>query len=153
MLLPPAFPSDFSSLLPLALKRAPEANYHLSLLPQVATWLLAFRAASRPERLLETARAMRPMFSRALAEHETLLAEAGAERYLRKNGWLKLYRSERAFAATARERELATKYGLPHGVLDAEGALALEPALAPLFARAVHWSGAASISNPLAVTT
>src|SRR5205807_8277654 len=37
MLLPPAFPSDFSSLLRIALKRAPEANYHLSFLPHVAS--------------------------------------------------------------------------------------------------------------------
>src|SRR5436189_5242486 len=99
MLLPPAFPSDLSSLLRIALKRAPEANYHLTFLPHVAPWLLAFRAASQPARLIETAHAMRPLFARAVAEHETLLAEAGATRYLRNEGWLKLYRSERAFAA------------------------------------------------------
>src|SRR5262249_12503631 len=50
---PPAFPSDPIALLRIALKRAPEANYHLSFLPQVAPWLMQFRAASRPERLVE----------------------------------------------------------------------------------------------------
>src|SRR5215470_17230143 len=54
------FPSDPITLLRIALKRAPEANYHLTFLPQVAPWLLQFRAASRPERLVETARLMRP---------------------------------------------------------------------------------------------
>jgi len=152
-LLPHPFPSGFGALLRVALKQATEANYHVSFLPQVAPWLLAYRANSAFERRLEFAELMRPLFSHALAEHETLLTEAGAGRYLRKNGWLKLYRSEKAFAATARERELATKYDLPHTVLDTEGALGLEPALAPIFARAVHWSGAASITNPLAVTT
>src|SRR5207247_1903774 len=53
---PPAFPASFSALLRVALKRAPEANYHLMFLPKVAPWLVAFRAASRPERLAETAR-------------------------------------------------------------------------------------------------
>ncbi|TMJ85482.1 MAG: FAD-dependent oxidoreductase, partial [Alphaproteobacteria bacterium] len=81
---PPAFPSDPIALLRIALKRAPEANYHLNFLPQLAPWLIAFRAASRPERLIETAHLMRPLFARALAEHEVLLAEAGATRYLRK---------------------------------------------------------------------
>src|SRR5207244_2129210 len=95
---PAAFPSRFFALLRIALKRAPEANYHLGFLPQAAPWLLAFRAASRPERLIETARVMRPLFARAVAEHEALLLEAGATRYLRKNGWLKVYRSDRAFA-------------------------------------------------------
>ena len=42
-LFPPAFPSSFSALLRVALKRAPEANYHLSFLPQVAPWLLRCR--------------------------------------------------------------------------------------------------------------
>src|SRR5215470_17142071 len=128
---PPAFPSDPIALLRIALKRAPEANYHLSFLPQVAPWLLQFRAASRPERLVETARLMRPLFARALAEHEALLAEAGAERYLRKTGWLKLYRSDRAFDALKRE---------------------FEPSLAPVFRHAVFWPRAASVTNPLAVT-
>src|ERR1700688_1509108 len=58
---PPAFPANLSRLLRIALKRAPEANYHLSHLPRAAPWLLAFFAASRPSRLIETARIMRPL--------------------------------------------------------------------------------------------
>src|ERR1039458_805750 len=47
---PPAFPSDPGALARIALKRAGEANYHLSFLPQITPWLLAFRAASRIRR-------------------------------------------------------------------------------------------------------
>src|SRR5512132_2333333 len=93
---PPAFPSDLSALLRVAFKRASEANYHLSFLPRVLPWLLAFRVASQPERLAETARLIRPLFSRAVAEHEALMAEAGATHYLRKTGWLKVYRGDRS---------------------------------------------------------
>ena len=79
-LFPPAFPSRLLALLRIALKRAPEANYHLRFLPRVAPWLLKFRAATRPARLIETARADASHCLRsALAEHEALLAEAGAE--------------------------------------------------------------------------
>ena len=120
----------------VALKRATEANYHLSFLPQIAPWLLAYRANSTIERRIRFANLMRPLFADALAEHEALMPEAGATRYLRKEGWLKLYRSEAAFAATARERELAAEFGLPHEALDRDGALALEPALAPVFVNA-----------------
>jgi len=149
---PPAFPSDPIALLRIALKRAPEANYHVSYLPQLAPWLIAFRAASRPERLIETARLMRPLFARALLEHELLLEEAGATRYLRKEGWLKLYRSERAFEALKIERALAQEVGIPQQPLDVDGACELEPSLAPVFRRAMYWPRAASITNPLAVT-
>ena len=80
-LFPPAFP-DWHALLRVALKRTPQVNYHLGSLPRLAPWLAAFAAASRPSRLLETARVMRPLFARAVPEHEVLAAEAGAERYL-----------------------------------------------------------------------
>jgi len=149
---PPAFPSDPIALLRIALKRAPEANYHLTFLPQVAPWLLEFRAASRPQQLLETARLMRPLFARAVAEHETLLAEAGAARLLRKQGWLKIYRGEPAFAALKGELALAQEFGIPYRALETDAARELEPSLAPVFRHAVHWQGVASVTNPLAVT-
>jgi D-amino-acid dehydrogenase len=149
---PPAFPSSFAALLRVALKKAPEANYHLSFLPSAVPWLLAFRAASRPEKLVETARAMRPLFERAVADHEALLTEAGATSYLRKDGWLKVYRSDAAFAALKHELSFAQAFGIPFQHLDRDGALALEPALSAVVRHAVHWQGVASITNPLAVT-
>jgi D-amino-acid dehydrogenase len=149
---PPVFPANARTLLRIALKRAPEANYHLSYLPRAGSWLWAFRAASRRERLIETARAMRPLFASAVVEHETLLSEAGAARLLRRNGWLKLYRSVRAFAALSGERALAQELGVGFRVLDPDGARELEPSLAPVFHRAVLWEGVASVINPLAVT-
>ncbi len=149
---PPAFPSDLGALARIALKRASEANYHLSFLPQIAPWLLAFRAASRPQRLIENARLIRPLFARAVAEHETLLAEAGGSQFLRKTGWLKVYRSARTFAALKPEFDLAAQFGLPLQALDTVAARALEPSLNPVFAHAAFWPQAASVSNPLGVT-
>ena len=151
-ILPQAFPSDWRALLRIALKRAPEANYHLTFLPKIAPWLAAFRAASQPARLLETASVMRPLFARAVAEHESLADEAGASRYFSRNGWLKLYRGDRSFAAQARELELAARLGIANVPLDGEAARALEPSLAPVFRHAVHWTGSVSVSNPLALT-
>src|SRR5450631_3774493 len=151
-MLPPAFPSSFGALLDIAFKRSSVANYHLSFLPQVAPWLLAFRAASQPQRLVDNARLIRPLFARAVAEHEALMAESGAAHYLRKTGWLKVYRSERAFAALKPEFELAAELGLSLQALDTAGAQALEPSLNPVFAHAVYWPQAASVSNLLGVT-
>jgi len=149
---PPAFPSDFATLVRIALKRSTVANYHISFLPQVAPWLMAFRAASQPERLVETAHLMRPLFSRAVPEHEALAAASGANAHLRKTGWLKLYRSEASFAGLKPEFDLAASFGIVTKPLDVEDVLALEPSLAPVFRRAVLWPGAASVDNPLALT-
>jgi D-amino-acid dehydrogenase len=151
-MLPPVFPSSFGTLLDIAFKRSSVANYHLSFLPQVAPWLLAFRAASRPDRIIETARLNRPLFAAAMAEHELLMAEANATRYLRKTGWLKLYRDKRSFAALQPEFELAREFGLPLHKLDTGGVQELEPSLNPVFEHGVFWPQASSLSNPLAVT-
>ena len=106
-----------------------------------------------PERLAETARLIRPLFSRAVAEHEALMAEAGATHYLRKTGWLKVYRGERSFAAlSARIRSRCeirfAAAGARHGRLRRR----LSRRFNPVFAHAVFWPEAASVSNPLGVT-
>ena len=80
------------------------------------------------------------------------MAEAGAAHFLRKTGWLKVYRSETSFKALRREFELAAQFGLPLQMLDTAGAQALEPSLKPVFTHAVFWPQAASVSNPLGVT-
>jgi len=95
---------------------------------------------------------MRPLMARAVSEHEALAAEAGAGRYLRHTGWLKLYRTDRAFAGQSRELDLAAQLGIANVPLDRDAARALEPSLKPVFRHAVHWTGAVSVSNPLAVT-
>ncbi len=149
---PPAFPSDLGALMRIAFKRAGEANYHLSFLPRIAPWLLAFRAASQPQRLIETAHLIRPLFGSAVSEHEALMQEAGATHFLRKTGWLKVYRKQASFTALKREFELAGELGLPLQALDSKGAQSLEPSLAPVFEHAVFWPEAASVSNPYALT-
>src|SRR5258707_10760025 len=146
-----AFPKGFGALLRIALKQAPEANYHLSALPGLVPWLLAYRANTRGEPAMQFASAMRPLYARAVAEHEALMAEANATRYLRKDGWLKLYRSDESFKATERERGYAAEIGLVQRPMSPEEARVLEPSLAPSFRHAVHWPEAASVSNPGAV--
>jgi D-amino-acid dehydrogenase len=149
---PTSFPRSAARLIRIALKRASEANYHWRSLPRLMPWLMAFRAASRPQQLVETARVMRPLMGQAVAEHEVLLAESGATRYLRKEGFLTLYRSERALSDLWAELALAVELGVPIKFHDPAGVRALEPDLAPVFQAAVHWRAAASVTNPFAVT-
>lgn len=151
-LFPPSFPSDWMEIARIALKRSPVANYHLSYLPRIAPWLWAFRAASQPARLIETAQLMRPLLGSAFGEHQTLANEASAQALFNHGGWLKLYRSERSYAALAPEFALAARYGITNVALDPDGVRALEPALGGPFRHAVHWTGAVSVSDPLALT-
>ena len=149
---PYPFPLKLSALLKIAFKQAPEANYHLSHLPKLAPWLFAYLRHSRGDGMFEFAAKMRPLFAGAVAGHQELMREAGAERYLRTNGWLKVYRTAGAFNDAQPDLDAIAKAGLSFEPLDMNGSLALEPGLSPVFERGVYWPQAASISNPLAVT-
>src|SRR5438045_4878031 len=96
---PTAFPRSLKTLIQVALKRAPEANYHWRDLLKVAPWLASYYRFSTLENLKDSAVKLRPLMSRSVAEHETLLQESDATKYLRKTGWLTLYRSHAAFQA------------------------------------------------------
>ncbi len=80
------------------------------------------------------------------------MEESGGTRYLRKTGWLKVYRREKTFDGLARERDMAKEFGMRLDVLDTAQARALEPSLNPVFTRGVFWPQAASISSPIGLT-
>lgn len=151
-LFPYPFPRSVRALSRVVLKLATEANYHGGFLPRIARWLWNVRQATNPEGLESTARIMRPMFERALAEHEVLVEVAGAQRYLHHTGWLRVYRSDDALNKLASELALADEYGIPYQKLSVEESLALEPSLAPVFKHGVLWPKAASYTNPLGVS-
>lgn len=149
---PYPFPTNPVTLIKIALKQATEANYHLAHLPKLLPWLIAYWNAGRPQHMFEFAHAMRPLFGAAVAEHEALLKESGAERYLRKNGWLRVYRSDAGFERAKADLDAVRKGGITVDELDQAGALAFEPHLGPVFRHATFWPSAASVTNPLAVT-
>src|SRR5438105_4545206 len=96
---PTAFPRSLKKLVQVALKRAPEANYHLADLPMVAPWLISYFNFSTEEKLKDSALKLRPLMTHSVSEHKLLLAESGAMKYLRETGWMTLYRSDAAFEA------------------------------------------------------
>jgi D-amino-acid dehydrogenase len=140
------------SLLRIALKQATEADYHFSYLPRLAPWLIKYAAASRPAAMLDFAHRMRPLFSRSGIEHETLMKEAGAEKHLQKNGWLKIYRTSAALEKSKADLDVIAKESIAFDILDRDGALKLEPDLAPVFRHGVFWPTASSVNNPVEVT-
>src|SRR5262249_27862715 len=70
-----------------------------------------------------------------------LIAEAGAERLIRRHGFYQIYRSPAALDAANREVERLTgAYGVGVETLDAGQLQRREPALRPGLAGAVHWT-------------
>ncbi len=144
-------PETFADLFSYALNLKPEARYDWRFLPRLIPFLAAMR------RLGGTGhdaypKAMVPLGAAALGEHEALMRAAGAGDYLRKEGWLRVFRSRKGFEATAPMREAAAHYGIESQVLTPEALSEIEPHIAPVFHRAVMWPGTATVSDPGAVT-
>lgn len=99
--------------------------------PELLPWLLHFRAACTRERAAQGARGLRSLNGPSLESYTELLASAGAPDLLRHDGMLHVYRTERAFAATALARQLRTDYAGEVELVDHARIHDLEPALAP----------------------
>lgn len=150
-LIPYLFPRDPKKLVRYALNLLPEAHYHASALPAVGPWLMRYWRESAPARVRYNILARRPLIENCLSEHEALIAAAGAQNLLRRDGWIKLYRSAASFSVGAAEAERLRGFGLAIDVLDARALAAREPALAPV-AGGVHFRDTAAILDPGALS-
>jgi D-amino-acid dehydrogenase len=148
---PYLFPRDPARLVKYALNLLPEARYHFSALPAVGPWLLRYWRESAPERVARSVAGRRPLIERSLIEHEALMQQAGAGELLRKTGWIKLFRSEKALAAGVADAEKLRAYDLNIDILDRAGVAAREPHLASV-AGGVHYLDTASVSDPGALS-
>lgn len=148
---PVGFPRDLRSLVRYGLNRAPEANYHPLHLPRIASWLWALRRNSSEAGIEAYAAANFPLCKAAVAEHRRIAAMAGAERYFRQDGWIRLYRTARGFQGAATLHRLADRYGADYRILDRDALAELEPHLAPVAYKAVLWPQSDTVSWPAGV--
>jgi D-amino-acid dehydrogenase len=146
---PYGFPHDFGALLRYGFNRTIDAHYHPSALPKLAPFLWRYWHYSRPARHAEVARRYAKLIEHCVTEHEALIAEAGAGEFIRRGGWMKVFRS-------ARERDLRfaeaerwqREFGIRHRQLDARALQEQEPYLAPVLAGALHWTDPISVQDP-----
>jgi D-amino-acid dehydrogenase len=151
-MMPIAFPRNVRDLARNALGLVPHSNFHWSALPAVAPFLLRYWAASRPDRLDASARALRPLLAAAPAEHASFIGEAGVPQFMRKGGLLKLFRNEHSFGETETDRAFADEFGVPYEILSRDEALAREPHLRPVFDKALFWPETGTCPDPGALT-
>jgi D-amino-acid dehydrogenase len=149
---PYGFPQDLTTLLRYASNRGTGAYYHPSALPELVPFLWQYWKNSRPGRHAEIARRYAPLIERCVAEHEALASAAGAAGLIRKDGWIKLFRTARERDARFAEAEQwRREFGINFRALDAAELQRMEPHLAPVLSGALHWTDPASVSDPHAL--
>jgi D-amino-acid dehydrogenase len=119
----------------------PDSPFYLKPRPTAVPWLARFLLAAR--RAEAGANAIRTLSVASLALHAELAAEI--ETGFERRGVLNVYTSEESLNGGRREAE---RSGLRFDVLDRDGALALEPALAPRTLGGVYYPDEAHV-DPL----
>src|SRR5690606_17455426 len=149
---PHAFPQDLATLLRYGLNRSIDASYHLSALPHIASFLWQYWKSSRKDRHAEITRHYARLIEHSVAEHDALAAEAGALELLRRDGFIRLYRTaEKLDAARADAARWRREFGVAYRALDREAMKQAEPDLAPVLAGGIHWTQPATVADPQAL--
>jgi len=117
-------------------------------LPAIAPWLLRLLLASRRSRVEHIADALVALNAGVEAAWRSLAEQAGIGDLLRPVGWLKVYETDKGFAATAAERDLMARRGVPFEILNADELRQLEPGLAPIFKHGFFMPGCLFVANP-----
>jgi len=120
-------------------------------LPRALPWLLRFVAAGRPSSVERSADALialtRPVFDNLLP----LAKEAGVDSLIYRTGQLHVYSTNAAFEGDRLALDLRRRRGAAFEVLDAQEIRQFEPALAPIFQKAVLFPGHGHCANPFAL--
>ena len=105
-----------------------------SYFPRAAPWLLRFALAGREGRVALIADALRALHAPTFDSYAPLLANAQAGHLIRRSGCLVVYRSRKAFEASAREWTMRRERGVRVEAVNGEALRQMEPALSPALA-------------------
>jgi D-amino-acid dehydrogenase len=146
---PYGFPHDFGALLRYGLNRTIDAHYHPSALPELTPFLWKYWRHSRRAQHARIARLYSCLIEHCVKEHDALAAQAGAGWLLKRDGWMRVFRTERErdlrFAEAERWR---AEFGIRFLALSQKEIQDEEPHLAPVLAGALHWTDPVSVSDP-----
>ncbi len=117
-------------------------------LPFMLPWMLRFLLNARPRKVAENRGHLAALLRHAAAAYRPLLALDGVERLIRRNGWITVYETERAFQAAAGERNLLPRYGIPHATLDRARLRERLPELTPAVRHGVYYPEAFNTIDP-----
>lgn len=145
---PEASPALWRHLPELLGNRGTDVHLHYRQLPRMLPFLRHFLRNATPAAHARNTTALGVLLSRAVDTHLALAAEAGAGDLITRRGWLKLYRSRRAWQASMAQEAVLREHGVDFTRLEPAALAELEPGLAPIFAGARWITSAAPVSNP-----
>ncbi|MCX5496622.1 FAD-binding oxidoreductase [Kaistia dalseonensis] len=145
---PVASPDVRKRLIRYALGRDIAVRARLRSLPALMPWVEKFLLAANDTAWRRSAALFDALVSKSFESHIALADLVGARHLIRRNGWMRLYRSEAAFSGSAIERSVLAQYGIAAEPLTAADIDALEPCLARRFTHGLFFSDSGSVESP-----
>lgn len=100
-------------------------------LPQITPWLVRFWRAGWPDRVAASLKAQSALMRVSRKEAELLIASAGLDRMIRRDGALELYESEDELRNTARDDAAKAAEGIEFSHVRGSELAELQPGLSP----------------------
>ncbi|WP_322049935.1 NAD(P)/FAD-dependent oxidoreductase [Paraburkholderia bannensis] len=116
--------------------------------PTLAPWLARFLLSATQQRYEASAQALAALLSRAFDGYREMLDDAAMHAFVRERECLYLYSSAASFEAARASLALRESLGVRFQTLEGDAIRALEPALAPIFARGTLFDGSWYLSDP-----
>ncbi|MEM9026732.1 MAG: FAD-dependent oxidoreductase [Pseudomonadota bacterium] len=152
-IVPYMMPRDWRTLLTMARNKSTQAHLHYRAVLRLAPWLWRYWRNSGQRGLTAGAEAHAPLVLRAVAEHESLMAEAGCADMLRRTGYVRLHRdTEDLDADEAEQSRLHDTYGIDFEVKNPDQLEQIEPHLREEFVGGIVLPQVGSIGDPEALT-
>ena len=146
---PYAFPREPGFLLNAALGRGAEVHWHARGLWQMAGSLWRYFQNSRPASHARATEAYSRLIAHATHEHDLLIAAAGAQDLVAREGFRFVFRTSQAFdEAAQRASTLHDRFGVRYQAENTAQLAQAEPALQRSMAGAVHWQDPWAVNNP-----
>jgi D-amino-acid dehydrogenase len=146
---PYAFPREPGFLLNAALGRGADVHWHAQGLWQMGKALLRYLHHSHPVRHAQATQAYSRLIAHATQTHEPLIAAAGAQDLVSRQGFRFVFRTAEVFdAAAQRAEDLHTRFGVRYQAENTAQLALAEPALQIPLAGAVHWLDPWAVSDP-----
>ncbi|WP_458525062.1 NAD(P)/FAD-dependent oxidoreductase [Onishia taeanensis] len=146
---PYAFPRDAKTLMQVLPNRRVDIRYRPGGMMESAGALLRYWQNSAPAAYARILPEYASLIGLSTQEHAPMIAAAGADALVSRNGWLELYRTAEAFEARlAKVEPLARQFGLTYERLDRAALVEREPNLSEDAIGAILWRDSWTVSDP-----
>lgn len=146
---PYPFPRDLGKLLAVLPNRRADIRYSLRGMLESVGPLFSYWRHSAPRQHARITPEYASLIALSTQEHAPMIAAAGADELVKKQGWLEVYRSREGLESRAEEaRDAAERFGVTYELLDAAELLQREPQLAVGPVGAIHWTNAWGVVDP-----